>query len=157
MLITCLHMEPAAARNKNPTLCNVLFQIGFDSGDGTNYCSLPRSRSRDIGYVVESSNVNTAGRWVLTLDSRFDSINNYTLTCEPRRGRCHVICITLNVGCLWAYLQTELKRCWRCNFNTRILCYPSFDIPILSCCKIFVIIKWLLVHFYLFHFSASLI
>lgn len=57
-----------ASRGDCQGLGGVPAKAGFDTGDGTNFYSLPGSCTSDVVGVPDSSNVNQEGKWIFRVD-----------------------------------------------------------------------------------------
>ncbi|XP_066494913.1 sushi, nidogen and EGF-like domain-containing protein 1 [Tiliqua scincoides] len=58
----------ASGGNAKTGLGGIPAQAGFDSGDKKNYYNIPGSRTPDILYIRDTTNVQFPGRWVFQVD-----------------------------------------------------------------------------------------
>ncbi|KAM4651860.1 alpha-tectorin-like [Discoglossus pictus] len=58
----------ASGGNPKTGFGGVPAQAGFNSGDKTHYFNIPGSRTPDIVNIIQTSNVDTPGRWVFQVD-----------------------------------------------------------------------------------------
>lgn len=58
----------ASGGNAKTGLGGIPAQAGFDSGDKTNFYNIPGSRTPDILYIGNTTNVNFKGRWAFQVD-----------------------------------------------------------------------------------------